>query len=97
MQRAITLPMVPRSDGTSSEAQKYGPPAVAPTPFTIEECATPNCTAMNAPEEIPETEVSLRSTLYDFSASAAEVGPVGPSNVHATQMIAESKRAWLRR
>ena len=34
-----------------------------PAPLMIDECATSNCTAIKAPEDKPETEVSLRSTL----------------------------------
>jgi len=36
---------------------------MTPTPFTIAEWATSNCTAMNAPDDNPEIDVSARSTL----------------------------------
>ena len=62
MQRASTLPKSNRP-AASSPAQKYGPPAVAPTPATTAEFATPNCTAMNAPDEMPDTEISFKATL----------------------------------
>ena len=34
-----------------------GPPANAPIPSMIDENATPNCTAMKPPDEMPDTEV----------------------------------------
>jgi hypothetical protein len=43
--------------------QPNGPPAIAPTPLMIDDHAVPNCTAMKAPEEIPETEVCAISAL----------------------------------
>jgi hypothetical protein len=36
---------------------------MTPTPLMVEEKAVANCTAMNAPEEIPDTEVSEGSAL----------------------------------
>ncbi len=43
--------------------QPNGPPAIAPTPITMDDQAVPNCTAMNAPDETPETDVCLMSAL----------------------------------
>ena len=47
-----------------SPAQLYGPPATMPAPLIIDEWATCNWTAKKPPEERPDTEVSLMSTLY---------------------------------
>jgi hypothetical protein len=55
----------------SSRAQKYGPPAVAATPRTEAEWATPICTAMKAPDEMPDTVVWPRSSLSSGSAPGA--------------------------
>src|SRR4051812_37898726 len=46
-------------------AQSYGPPAKIAAPRTVFENATWNCTAMNAPDDNPETEVSARSIAND--------------------------------
>jgi len=36
---------------------------MTPTPLTMDDQDTPNCTAMKAPEEMPEIELSLISAL----------------------------------
>lgn len=58
----------------SSRAQKYGPPAVAATPRTEAEWATPSCTAMKAPDEMPDTVVWARSILSSGSSAATAGG-----------------------
>ena len=44
-------------------AHSYGPPAMIPAPIMLPEYATCNCVAKNAPDEIPDVETSLGSTL----------------------------------
>lgn len=43
----------------------YVPPATIPTPMKTEEQATCICGAIAAPDDIPDTDILLRSTLYD--------------------------------
>ena len=51
-----------------------GPPATTPTPFTIEEWASWNCTVMKPPDEMPEMEVWLMSMFSAGSGGAAWAG-----------------------
>jgi hypothetical protein len=44
--------------------QAYGPPATIPAPLIDAENATCTCVAKKAPEDKPETDVSLGSALY---------------------------------
>jgi hypothetical protein len=45
--------------------QAYGPPATIPAPLIDAENATCTCVAKKAPEDKPETDVSLGSALYE--------------------------------
>ena len=36
---------------------------MTPTPLTIDDQATPNCTAIKAPDEMPEIELCFMSAL----------------------------------
>ena len=47
----------------SAFAHQNGPPATTPTPLITEDQAVPNWTAMNAPDEMPDIELSLMSAL----------------------------------
>jgi hypothetical protein len=47
----------------SAFAHQNGPPATTPTPLITEDQAVPNWTAMNAPDEMPDTELSLMLAL----------------------------------
>ena len=47
----------------SALAHQYGPPATMPTPLITEDQAVANCTAMYAPDEMPEIELWLISAL----------------------------------
>src|SRR5438445_11328147 len=59
----------------SAFAHQYGPPATTPTPLITEDQAVANCTAMNAPDEMPDTELSWISALKPVSRSSVSAGP----------------------
>src|ERR1700716_1961230 len=59
----------------SAFAHQYGPPATTPTPLITEDQAVANCTAMNAPDEMPDTELSRMSALKPVSRSSVHAGP----------------------
>src|SRR5882672_2240228 len=59
----------------SAFAHQYGPPATTPTPLITEDQAVANRTAMNAPDEMPDTELSRISALKPVSRSAVHAGP----------------------
>ena len=47
----------------SALAHQNGPPAITPTPLITEDHAVPNWTAINAPDDIPEIELSPMAAL----------------------------------
>ena len=73
MQRAIEViaPIITLPPKESSSAQKYGPPAVIATPRTEADLATPICTAMNAPDEMPDTVVCYLDSTVALPIMAA--------------------------
>ena len=62
-----------RATARSSCAQKKGPPAIIPAPTMVEEKATWNWTAKNAPEDRPDTETEDSSILYDSSRKTCKL------------------------
>lgn len=66
--------------------QSYGPPANAPNPtLKREEYATPSWAAMKAPDEKPDTEIELGSTLEALRVLSVTAGVAGTSVIIAAK------------
>src|SRR3954462_7623062 len=63
-----------------------------PAPLTMLEWATSNCTAMNAPEDRPDTEVCEMSTLKPGSRTGGAAMPAPQAST-----AARPRTAWKRR
>src|ERR1035437_3329178 len=66
---------------------------MTPTPLMIEELATPNCTAIYAPDEMPDIEVWSSLTLYAPSAVALACADTNAKG--SKHRLAPKRRSFL--
>ena len=79
------------TSAASAFAHQYGPPATTPTPLITEDQAVANWIAMNAPDEMPDTELSRMSALKPFNRSSVTAGratnPAQPTTAAAITVL----------
>jgi hypothetical protein len=80
---------VPSAVEAMPPEQSYGPPATTPAPLTTDDHAVANCTAMKAPDEMPEIVVSWIGAFNAGSGGSA-ARATGPQPQNPT--VAANKR-----